>query len=177
MVLSWLFTQKAIRKYTEILFLWLWIFFCPQITYAKGTDFQFDRSKPIEVTADSLVVTDDKKTGEFIGNVQVTQNNYKLTANRIVIQYTDDKNQSDLVQTITAYENVYLFTDNQQAAKAQSLIYNLKSIILTLSGDVLLSYDNNILKGNQITMNTQTRYIKVIGSPKQRVKALLKLPE
>jgi lipopolysaccharide export system protein LptA len=145
--------------------------------YAQDADFKFDRSKPIEVTADSLIVSDDKKTGEFLGNVQIIQDAYKLVANRIVIEYSDSKQESNMVKTMTAYQNVYLFTNNHQAAKAQKMVYNLQSKILTLSGDVLLTYDKNILKGNEITVNTQTKYIKVTGTPKHRVKALLIIPE
>jgi lipopolysaccharide export system protein LptA len=142
-----------------------------------ATDFKFDRSKPIEITADSLIVTDTNKNAEFLGNVQVTQDNYKLTAHRIIIQYSDGNNDSNLVKTITAYKNVYLFNNNQQAAKAQTMIYNLETKILSLSGDVLLMYDKNILIGNAITLNTQTRYITVTGHKKQRIKAVLTLPK
>ncbi len=160
--------------------LFLGIFSLPLTTelYAQGADFKFDRSKPIEVTADSLIVSDNQKTGEFLGNVQIIQDTYKLTANRIIILYSDNKkNDNNLVKTLTAYDNVYLFTDKHQAAKAQKMIYNLETKILTLSGDVLLTYDNNTLKGNEITVNTQTKHIQVKGTPKQRVKALLTIPE
>jgi lipopolysaccharide export system protein LptA len=149
----------------------------PHNAYAQNTDFKFDRTKPIEVTADSLVVSDDKKTGEFLGNVQITQGTYKLTSNRIIIEYSNKEKQSDIVTNMTAFGDVYLFNDNHQAAKAEKMVYNLQTKILILSGNVLLNYDKNILRGNEITVNTQTKYIKVTGTKKQRVNAVLTIPE
>lgn len=144
-----------------------------------NTDFQFDRSKPIEVTADSLVVSDNKKTGEFMGNVQVLQGTYKLTSDHILIDYTNDDKSSEAqsVKNMTATGNVYLFNDAKQAAKSDKMIYNLETKILILQGNVLLNYNQNTLKGNEVTVNTQTKDIKVTGTKKQRVNAILIVPE
>lgn len=172
MVLKWLFNRIP----CNIIVLTLVI----SIThgYAQETaDFKFDRSKPIEITADSLIVTDNKKVGEFLGNVQVIQDSYKLTAHRIIVQYSDAKDTSNIVKSISAYKNIYLFSNNQQAAKAQEMVYNLENKNLKLSGDVLLVYDKNVLTGDVITVNTETRYITVTGSKQQRVKAVLTLPK
>lgn len=143
---------------------------------AQTLDFSFDRTKPVEILSNQLVVSDNQKQGIFSGQVQVTQDKYKLRADRIIVDYTDAKGSSDVVKRMTAYGNVYLFTDNQQAAKADKMVYNLISKILTLSKNVLITYDNNTLKGDKIIVNTQTRHIQVTGSKTQRVKAYLILP-
>lgn len=144
--------------------------------YAQSPQFQFDHNKPIEITADSLIVTDNQKTGEFIGNVQIIQDQYRLTANRIIIEYSDKKKDDNIVKKITAYKNVYLFTNNQKAANAQKMTYDLYSKNLILSDNVLLTYDGNILKGETITLNTQTRFLKVEGGKQKRVKAFINAP-
>lgn len=144
--------------------------------YASPKDFKFDRTKPIEVLADQLTVSDDQKIGEFLGNVHIIQDKYRLKAHRVVINYTDQKKQNNLIKTITAYKNVYLSAENEQVAKSQKMEYDLSSKILTLSGGVFLTYDNNILKGNNIVLNTQTNHVKVNSSKNQRVRASINLP-
>lgn len=144
---------------------------------AQTLDFEFDRKKPIEITANQLEVADNKKTGKFIGKVEITQGDYQLNADLILVEYMDAKKEANLIKQITAIGNVFLFSKAQQAAKAQKAIYNLKTKILTLSDQVLITYDNNTLSGDEISVNTQTRYIKVSGNENERIRALLVLPE
>lgn len=149
--------------------------FCVSYLYAQ--EFQFNKNKPLEITADSLIVSDDTKTGEFIGNVQVIQDQYKLTAHRIIIEYSDKKEQNNVVKIITAHGNVYLFNNQEQAAHAGKMRYNLDTKMLHLSQNVLLSYNKSTLKGNEMIVNTQTKHIQVKGSRSNRVKAIVKLPQ
>jgi len=147
-----------------------------QHSFASEANFNFDRNKPIEIAADKLIVTDNQKKGQFLGNVQVTQDAYRLKANRILVDYTEKKDEKSFVKKISAFGSVYLFSNQTQAAKADKMTYDLYSKDLILSGQVMLTYNNNILTGDKIILNTQTNNVTVESKKAKRIKALIYLP-
>ena len=89
---------------------------------------------PVEVTADALSI--DRATGlaVFEGGVVVGQGSLRLSAERVEVEYTDDRR----VARLTASGGVTLVS-GQDAAEAERAAYDVEAGEITLTGEVLLT--------------------------------------
>ncbi|NDV02842.1 LptA/OstA family protein [Pseudoroseicyclus tamaricis] len=93
-----------------------------------------DPSAQVEVTADSLEISQEDGTAVFSGNVVVGQGEMRISAGEVRVNYSDetgDITRLDLSGGVT-------FATPTEAAEAQAAEYDIGSQLLTLTGDVLL---------------------------------------
>ena len=123
-----------------------------------------DRSKPVNVEADSVTLDDLKKIGVYEGNVILTQGTLTMRADRVEV--TQDPNG---LKTVLATGNPVSFREKRDRVDEYVEAYaprvefdNVKSL-LTLSGGAQLRKGEDEIRGNVITYNTQTEFYKVVG--------------
>ncbi|VAW13297.1 Lipopolysaccharide export system protein LptA [hydrothermal vent metagenome] len=137
-----------------------------------------DTNAPIRIESDSLEVDEKAKLAVFAGKVTVTQERMRLTAGRLEIRYTPGANgQPTQLRTVDALGGVRMSL-NDQVATGSRAHYNLATEIMTLSGDVVLSQGENVIRGDQLEVNLKTGKTRVISSAtsanKGRVRGLFK---
>lgn len=108
----------------------------------------------IQVTADNFTVTDSKNQAVFTGNVQIIHPDVTLKADNVVIDYGAG-GTSD-VKTLDATGHVWLKTP-EQTATGEHAIFDPKTQILTLNGDVTVVNASGTLHGPQLTVNLKTQ--------------------
>lgn len=148
--------------------------------WAKG-DFNLDRSKPIDILADTLVVDDVVMKGIFSGNVQVIQDKFRLNCQNLIVFYDrgNDKTSSGAtmngkIRRLLATGNVLLSADTD-TAKAGKAEYDLVSKKITMQGNVLVSRKEGILSGEIVEIYPDTRKIRVLSAGKKRIHSLIRL--
>lgn len=128
---------------------------------AQGTQIafgsaDFDRSAPVEVTADALSVDQADGSAEFNGNVIVGQGTLRLSAGSLRIEYaTDADNNRTDVSRIVAKGGVTLVT-GAEAAEAQEAIYTLTDARIVMEGEVIVTQGPNALSGDRLIVNLDT---------------------
>ncbi|WP_233192991.1 lipopolysaccharide transport periplasmic protein LptA [Acidimangrovimonas sediminis] len=144
---------------------------------AQGTQVDMgmkaNPSAPVEVTSDQLQVNQKDGTALFTGNVIATQDQMKLTADKVHVDYVKGENgQKGKIKTIHAMGNVVMVTSPTEAAKGADAVYTLESGHVVMTGNVLLTQGQNVMSGTRLVVNLHTG----LGTMTGRVKTTL-LPQ
>lgn len=154
-----------------------------------------DASKPIEITADTLVVDQAKEIATFTGDVRAVQGEMTLTSDLLRVFYAQAAQNAEgaqaapaaaagdnqAIRRIEAEGNVHLAspTDTAQGDRG---VYDVPGAKVRLDGHVVLTRGESVVRGDSMEMDLNTKISTVRGDPKagdkreQRVRALF-VPE
>lgn len=137
---------------------------------AEGTKVAFgavkaDPTLPVEVTADSLDVSQEDGSAEFQGNVLVSQGEMRLSAKRVLVIYNQEASG---IERLEATGDVVLVS-GPDAAQAQRADYTIGTGVIVMTGDVLLTQGKNALSSGKMTVNLTSGTAQMVG----RVKTIL----
>ncbi len=137
-----------------------------------------DTDAPIRIESDTLEVDDKAKVAVFAGRVRVTQEKMRLTAGRLEIRYRPAANgRPTELRTVIAVGGVRMSLNDQVATGARAH-YDLATEIMTLTGNVVLSQGENVIRGDSVEVNLKTGKSRVVSTAssenKGRVRGLFK---
>lgn len=126
----------------------------------------FDTNQPIEITADSLEVQQANQQAIFEGNVQVVQGEIRMRSNKLVVHYSE-KNQSGNgdptnIRQIDATGDVFL-SSPRETAQGDKGVYDVTNKQIDLQGNVVLTQGQNVLRGNNLTLDLVSGKSRVEG--------------
>ncbi len=123
----------------------------------------YDRTAPVEVTADALSVNQSDGSAVFEGNVLVGQGELRLSAEALTIEYVSEEGSSRTeVSRIVATGGVTLVS-GEEAAEAQEAVYTLADSRIVMSGDVVVTQGPNALSGDRLVVDLVTGAGRVEG--------------
>jgi len=126
-----------------------------------------DSSQPIEITADELEVQQEKQLATFSGNVQAVQGDIRLQAASLQVHYRAQDGNAQVqgaISSIIARGEVF-FSSPGQTAQGDSGIYDVDNSTITMEGKVVLTREDNVVRGNRLVLNLATGRSKVSGAP------------
>ncbi len=126
---------------------------------------QADPSLPVEVTSETLNVNQENGSAEFLGNVIVIQGEMRLTAERVLVIYN---NERSAIERLEATEDVVLVSP-PDAAQGDWAEYTIDSGVILMKGNVLLTQGPSVISGDQMNANLTTGTATMTG----RVKTIL----
>ncbi|MEO1109451.1 MAG: LptA/OstA family protein [Pseudomonadota bacterium] len=124
-----------------------------------------DPTLPVEVTSETLNVNQQDGSAEFVGNVVVVQGEMRLTAERVLVIYNQERSAIDRLE---ATENVVLVSP-PDAAEGDWAEYTIDSGVIVMRGNVLLTQGPSVISGDQMSANLTTGTATMTG----RVKTIL----
>lgn len=124
-----------------------------------------DPSQPVEVTSDSLNVNQEDGSAEFLGNVIVIQGEMRLSAERVLVIYSQDRSS---IERMEATENVVLVSP-PDAAEGDRAEYTIDTGVIVMKGNVLLTQGPSTISGDQMVANLTSGTATMTG----RVKTIL----
>ena len=135
-------------------------------------------NEPIQIVADELISYNDEKYAEFVGNVKVTQGEFTITAEKLIIHYEgelleNDKKSGDqeILKKIIATGNVIIDSEDYHA-EADRAEYDRAAKTVVLSGqNAKVVSGKNSITGSKITLNQKSGQVKVESSGTKRIKA------
>ncbi|WP_424832022.1 LptA/OstA family protein [Ruegeria sp.] len=126
-----------------------------------------DPTLPVEVTSETLNVNQADGSAEFLGNVIVIQGEMRLSAERVLVIYNEDRSA---IQRLEATENVVLVSP-PDAAEGDRAEYTIDTGVIRMNGNVLLTQGPSVISGDQMVANltsgtaTMTGRVKTILQP------------
>ena len=120
---------------------------------------------PIEITSESLEVSQSDGTVIFSGDVLITQGALRLSATKVLVTYDND---TAMIATINASDGVVLVS-GAEAAEAEDAEYDVQSRTVLMSGNVVLMQGNFALSAQQMRIDLKDGSAQMIG----RVKTVL----
>jgi lipopolysaccharide export system protein LptA len=120
---------------------------------------------PISIDADSLEVLQKDQVALFSGNVIATQADTQIRANSMKVFYGGTKSANSDAPKISKIEvngNV-LIKMKAETAQGEKGVYDVANGIVTLTGDVVLTKDKNIIKGGSLLVDMNKGTSKIIN--------------
>ncbi|PHQ71562.1 MAG: lipopolysaccharide transport periplasmic protein LptA [Sneathiella sp.] len=135
---------------------------------AAQSNGAFDTNLPLEITADSLEIRQDKQTAVFIGKVEVVQGEIRMRSDKLVVFYSDKKSSIEgapaNIRKIDATGNVFL-SSPRETAQGDTGTYDVRNKRVDLMGNVVLTQGKNVLRGEKMTLDLITGKSRVDGGP------------
>jgi lipopolysaccharide export system protein LptA len=145
---------------------------------AQGLLGKRDGDQPIEINADSLEVLERERVAIFRGNVDALQGRIRLKADELKVHYKGGAegggSLTGAITRIDAAGGVFLSSPTE-TAQGDRGIYLVERREITLSGKVVLTKGENVIRGQSLVMNMDTGYSKIEGggaAPGERVRGL-----
>ncbi len=145
--------------------------------FAQSTDvfkgFSGDSKSPIQVDAASLEVYEegDQRISLFTGGVTVRRGDTTMKAATIKL-YSDKKDDQSGFTRMEASGTVYVNSGNQTATGSNAVVDN-KAKTITLTGDVVLSRDKDVVTGARLVIDMATGRARVDPKQGEPVKILI----
>lgn len=126
--------------------------------------FKHDSSTPIEITSDSLEVREAESIAIFSGAVEAGQGTLRLTAERMIVAFDPDSQDSETgaIKNVKAEGNVFL-SNGSETAEGQSAEYDVVSGKMVMRGDVVLTQGGNAIAGPQLNIDLNTGVARIEG--------------
>lgn len=147
----------------------------PAAAWAQPAGFAgHDGSAPIEITADALEVRQRRNLATFSGDVDAVQGDLTLSAQSLDVFYGEEGGDAGAdsgdaeadrgdaggpglgeIRRVVARGDVVVSSPREIARGAEG-IYDVAAQTITLTGDVVLTRDDNVLRGNRLEIDLAT---------------------
>lgn len=125
---------------------------------------------PIEIIADNLEVLRARQSARFTGSVVAKQQGMELAAESLTVLYANvegtrkSEGKSPKINRLQAVGNVAVSSEMGRAT-GQAGDYDVSGGTLTLSGNVVLTRDGNVLQGDRLDMDVNAGTAQLVPGP------------
>lgn len=156
--------------------LWLVFVLCAFLSglaSAVAQDLIPATKEPIEIVAQTMEADKKQQTALFRGNVVATRGEMTLYAEQLTLFFAEksEQNNQQRIKSIEARGKVSV-VDNQRIAKANELDYQYASQEIVLRGDVSVQEGENLVTGDEITLDLRDNQTRVKSNDGNRIKAI-----
>jgi lipopolysaccharide export system protein LptA len=136
--------------------------------------FSQNRDQPVKIQAASLEVREKDKMATFSGNVHVLNGDTELRCKSLVVFYDEDTGGQNLkaadpgpsgersIKRIEAKGNVIVVQKDQNAT-GDAAIFNMRENTVMLTGNVIVTRAQDILRGQRLTVDLTNGVSKMDG--------------
>ena len=136
-----------------------------------------DRDQPVHIEADRGELDDVKGVTIYEGRVVVTQGSIRITGDRVVLYYDENRDisRAEAVGKPATYQQLSDGETEPLKARALRMDYQVKDGVIDLYDDASVVQTGNSLFGNRITYDTVNERVKASrsGSGEDRVRVIL----
>lgn len=138
--------------------------------------FSQNRDKPVHIESTTLEVRDKEKQATFAGNVRVTQGDVALRCKSLMVFYDQEagvasggsmqlanptgKGGSQKIKKLEARGGVVV-TQKDQTVTGELGLFDMATNTVTVSGNVLMTQGQNVLRGEKLVVNLTTGVSRV----------------
>lgn len=139
--------------------------------------FSQNRDKPIQINAASLEMRDKDKAATFSGNVKVVQGDTTMLCKTLVVFYDNNEQPanakkpamksatpgpsgSSSIRKLEAKGGVVV-TQKDSTVTGERGIFDMRANTVTMHGNVLLTKDKNVLRGDRLVVDLTTGVSRV----------------
>lgn len=130
-----------------------------------------DANQPIRLLADKATYSERTGVTSYSGNVSITQGTLKMTAENLTVNLTPTRAIDSAVATGSPATIQQIVTQEKGLAKGQAnrIDYNVKTGIVTLTGNAKLTQNGGSFSGNVIRYSLKVGDIEATAGNSQRV--------
>jgi lipopolysaccharide export system protein LptA len=136
--------------------------------------FSKNKGQPVHIEAERLEVHDKDKTATFTGKVVVTQGDTSMRCKTLTVFYVGQPSKKDgekpaatvstsgeqKIKKLEARGDVVV-NQNDQIATGDAAIFDMDTNIVTMTGNVVLTQGQNVLRGTKLVVDMGSGYSRV----------------
>lgn len=128
---------------------------------AVAQTLKHDSNQPIEIIADAMEWQQEQRVAIARGNADAVQGDYRLRADELTAYLGEDEGTGDgdealgEIRRIDATGNVFLSTP-RETAQGSAGVYDVVNGVVVLTGDVVLTRDDNIIRGEKLVLELES---------------------
>jgi lipopolysaccharide export system protein LptA len=149
--------------------------------------FSANRDQPVKITSNSLEVRDKIHQATFLGDVKLVQGDTTITCKALLVFYEDasvakkgaapdvqaQKGSNQQIKRAECKGDV-LIVQKDQTASGENGVFDIKSNTVTLTGNVVVTQGQKVMRGDRMVANLGTGVTTVDSSKsKGRVEVML----
>ena len=139
-------------------------------TPAVAQPFAADSDQPIEITADVLEVVQADRLATFSGNVDAVQGELVLSADELLVHYRSNSDEAEAATSTGAIRRIeargsVVVTSPRETAEGETGVYDVADALVTLEGSVILTREDNVIRGDRLELDLETGVSRVIAAP------------
>jgi lipopolysaccharide export system protein LptA len=138
--------------------------------------FSQNHDQPVHIESATLEVRDKDKVATFSGNVKVTQGDTGMRCKSLVVFYEQDGDDADKGKTMQAAtpgpggqqkikrleaRGGVVVTQKEQTATGELGLFDMKTNTVTLTGNVVMTQGQNVLRGDKLMVDLTTGVSRV----------------
>ena len=136
------------------------------------TGFSTNSDEPIQIEADRLEVRDEEKRAVYRGNVTVRQGETLLKAAELEVFYSGGGDMpggsGGSLERVVANGRVIVQSRNRTASGDEA-VFEMAEETIVLTGNVVLTEDENILRGDRLVVDLRTGEAQMQGGRVQTI--------
>lgn len=135
--------------------------------------FSTDSDNPIQIEADRLEVRDQDKVAIYAGNVRVRQGETVLRTAQLRVFYTGNASGAAPGSSVSRIEarNRVVVQSGSQTATGNAAVLEMAADRITLTGNVVLTEGDNIVRGQKLVVDLKSRKARMEGDRVQTILA------
>ena len=123
-----------------------------------------DSGQPVKINADRFEVFDDRKQAIFSGNVILEQGPVRMQTQKLVVSYVGGTEQRQgSIKRLEASGKV-IVNSKEQTATGDKATYEVGTRVIRLSGNVVLTQGDNVIRGTDLVVDLTTGTSKLVST-------------
>jgi lipopolysaccharide export system protein LptA len=133
--------------------------------------FSAESEDPIQIEADRLEVREKDKVAVYSGNVRVRQGETVLKTAQLRVFYTGEAAGATPGSSVSRIEasNRVVVQSGSQTASGDSAVFEMAADRVTLTGNVVLTEGENIVRGQKLVVDLKSRKARMEGDRVQTI--------
>lgn len=136
--------------------------------------FSKNKGQPVNIEAERLEVRDKDKTAIFTGKVQVIQGDTTMRSKTLTVFYVGQPGKEDTAKPVTKgpdgadqkikkleAQGDVVVTQSDQIATGDTAVFDMDTNMVTMTGKVVLTQGQNVLRGNKLTVDMASGFSRV----------------
>jgi len=121
----------------------------------------FDSNAPVNYAADRIELQDKAQRVLLSGNVDITQDNLRMRADRTIVSYIDDKGVK--IQRMDASGNV-MVNRGDESATGNLATYDFNRRVITMVGHVVLRRGRDVSNAERMVIDLENHHSSLTSS-------------
>jgi len=147
--------------------------------------FSQSSDKPVQIKAQSFEVRDKENVAIFSGNVYVVQGDTTIRCKSLIVSYLTGSSAAGAARTaqpgpggssqISKLEALggVIVTQKDQTATGDSGVYDMRTRIVTLTGNVVVNHGGNVMRGDKMVVDLNLGVSRIESGKSRPVEMLI----
>ena len=147
--------------------------------------FSQNSDKPVQIKAQTFEVRDKENVAVFTGNVYVIQGDTTIRCKSLIVSYLSGSSPAGTARTVPPGPGAnsqisklearggVIVTQKDQTATGENGVYDMRTKVVTLTGNVVVSQGGNVMRGDRMVVDLNSGVSRIESGKSRPVEMLI----